>query len=104
MRFRAGRVLIVAAALGHRRLRQVGHGSALVLITGFGASIDDWTPYLIDDLAARFRVVVFDNAGVGQTAALTAPLSVTEMADQTSALIATLRLGRCDVLGWSMGA
>jgi pimeloyl-ACP methyl ester carboxylesterase len=46
---------------------------------------------------------VFDNAGVGETAALTAPLSIPEMAAQTSALISTLRLGRCDVLGWSMG-
>jgi surfactin synthase thioesterase subunit len=47
--------------------------------------------------------VVLDNAGVGDTAALTAPLTITEMADQTSDLIATLRLGRTAVPGWSMG-
>jgi pimeloyl-ACP methyl ester carboxylesterase len=65
--------------------------------------MDTWAPYFVNALAAHFRVVLLDNAGVGQTAALAAPLSVPEMAGQTSALISTLRLGRCDVLGWSMG-
>lgn len=90
-------------ALGAVGYREVGHGPTLLLITGFGASMDDWAPSFIDDLAAHFRVVVFDNAGIGQTVALPVPLSVSEMAAQTSALISTLRLGRGDVLGWSMG-
>jgi len=34
---------------------------------------------------------------------LPAPLTISAMANQTSALIATLRLGQPDVLGWSMG-
>jgi pimeloyl-ACP methyl ester carboxylesterase len=94
---------IAHTALGAVAYRQIGHGPALVMITGFSASMDDWAPYFVNALAAHFRVVVFDNAGVGQTAALAAPLSVPEMAAQASALISTLRLGRCDVLGWSMG-
>src|SRR5580658_2179335 len=75
----------------------------LLMITGFSASMDDWAPHFVDALASHFRVIVFDNAGVGETAALADPLSVPEMADQTSALISTLRLGQCDDLGWSMG-
>jgi len=47
--------------------------------------------------------VIFDNAGLGGTAALPAPLSIDAMANQTSALITALGLGRPDVLGWSMG-
>jgi pimeloyl-ACP methyl ester carboxylesterase len=94
---------IARTALGAVGYREIGHGPALLMITGFGASMDDWAPYLVDALAQHFRVVVFDNAGVGQTAALPAPLSVPEMAGQTSALIDALGLGRCDVLGWSMG-
>jgi pimeloyl-ACP methyl ester carboxylesterase len=49
--------------------------------------------------------VVFDNAGVGRTSAVSAPalLSITAMASQTSALISALRLHRPAVLGWSMG-
>jgi pimeloyl-ACP methyl ester carboxylesterase len=94
---------VARTALGAVGYREVGHGPVLVMITGFSASMDDWAPYLVDALAEHFRVVVFDNAGVGQTAALRSPLTVPEMAAQTSALISTLRLGRCDVLGWSMG-
>jgi pimeloyl-ACP methyl ester carboxylesterase len=94
---------IARTALGAVGYRTVGHGPTLVMITGFSAGLDDWAPYFVDALARHFRVVVFDNAGIGQTAALRAPLSVPEMAAQTSALITTLGLGRADVLGWSMG-
>lgn len=94
---------IAHTALGAVGYRSVGQGPPLLMITGFSAGMDDWAPYFVDALAKHFRVVVFDNAGVGQTASLAAPLTVPEMADQTSALISALHLGRCDVLGWSMG-
>jgi pimeloyl-ACP methyl ester carboxylesterase len=94
---------IAHTSLGAVGYREIGHGPTLLMITGASASMDDWAPYLVDPLAEHFRVVVFDNAGVGKTAALGAPLTVPEMAKQTSDLIHTLRLGRCDVLGWSMG-
>ena len=83
--------------------REVGKGTPLLLIMGFGASMDNWPPAFVDALAAHHEVVVFDNAGVGKTTAVASPLSVAAMANQTSALISTLRLGRPAVLGWSMG-
>jgi pimeloyl-ACP methyl ester carboxylesterase len=54
-------------------------------------------------LARHYRVVIFDNAGIGSTQALPTPLTIDAMANQTSALIRALGLGRPDVLGWSMG-
>ncbi|MGO8960697.1 MAG: alpha/beta fold hydrolase [Streptosporangiaceae bacterium] len=76
-----------------------------MLIVGAGASMDFWPPSFVDALAAHHTVVVFDNAGVGRTSAVSAPasLSIAAMASQTSALISTLRLRRPAVLGWSMG-
>jgi pimeloyl-ACP methyl ester carboxylesterase len=74
----------------------------LLLIMGFGGSMDFWPPSFVNTLAVHHRVVIFDNAGIGQTAPLT-PLTVPAMATQTSALISTLGLGRTAVLGWSMG-
>jgi pimeloyl-ACP methyl ester carboxylesterase len=82
--------------------RIVGSGSTLLLITGFSASMDDWAPSFITDLATHHRVIVLDNAGVGQTAAVS-PSTITAMANQTSALISALHLHRTAVLGWSMG-
>ena len=83
--------------------REVGHGSPLVLIMGFGGTMDDWAPSFVDALGADHRIVVLDNAGIGKTAALGLPLTVTAMAGQVSALISSLGLGRTAVLGWSMG-
>jgi len=74
------------------------------MITGYSGTMEGWDPRLVDALAQHHRVAIFDNAAVGQTQALPAPLSIDAMANQTSALIHTLGLGRPDVLGWSMGS
>jgi pimeloyl-ACP methyl ester carboxylesterase len=83
--------------------REVGAGPPLVLIMGYSGSMDQWEPRFVDALGRAHRVVIFDNAGIGRTTALPAPLTITAMADQTAAFIETLHLGRTDVLGWSMG-
>ena len=93
---------IAHTAAGPVGYREVGAGSPILLITGFSASMDDWPPSFVDTLAGHHQVIVFDNAGVGQTAAA-ASSSITAMADQTSDLISALHLHRPAVLGWSMG-
>jgi pimeloyl-ACP methyl ester carboxylesterase len=96
-------VRIAHTALGAVGYRVVGSGPPLVMIMGYAGTMEVWDPRFVDGLAQHYRVVIFDNAGVGQTQALPAPLTIDAMADQTSALIAALGLGRPDVLGWSMG-
>jgi pimeloyl-ACP methyl ester carboxylesterase len=93
---------VADTAAGTVGYREVGTGSPILLIMGLGGSMDDWEPAFVASLASDHKVVLFDNAEVGETAA-TSPLNVTEMANQTSALISTLGLGRVAVLGWSMG-
>ncbi|HXW81110.1 MAG TPA: alpha/beta hydrolase [Acidimicrobiales bacterium] len=90
-------------SLGLVGYREVGRGSPVVLIMGFGGTMDDWAPSFVDALAAGHRVVLLDNAGIGRTAALDRPLTIAAMANQVSALITSLGLGRPAVLGWSMG-
>jgi pimeloyl-ACP methyl ester carboxylesterase len=97
-------VRTVATKLGTVAYRVIGNGPPLVMIMGFGGTMETWDPRLVNGLAQRYRVVIFDNAGLGETQALPAPLSVDAMANQTSALITALGLGRPDVLGWSMGS
>src|ERR1700722_1859221 len=98
-------VQVVRTTDGTVAYRELGSGPALLLIMGAGASMDGWPPGMVDALAAHHQVVVFDNAGVGRTSAVSAPasLSITAMTSQTSALISALRLRRPAVLGWSMG-
>jgi pimeloyl-ACP methyl ester carboxylesterase len=98
-------IQVVRTIDGTVAYRELGSGPPLLLITGAATSMDDWPPSFVDGLAAHHTVVVFDNAGVGRTAPVSAPgsLSITAMASQTSALISALRLRRPAVLGWSMG-
>jgi pimeloyl-ACP methyl ester carboxylesterase len=100
-------VRIAHTGLGAIGYRVVGSGPPLVLIMGYGWTMEGWDPRLVHALARHNRVVMFDNAGVGRTqplpGELSATLTIDAMANQTSALIDTLGLGRPDVLGWSMG-
>jgi pimeloyl-ACP methyl ester carboxylesterase len=95
--------LIARTAEGNVGYREVGAGSPVLLVMGFSGSMDFWAPSFVDALAARHTVIVFDNAGVGGTAALPGTLTIPGMAEQTSALISALDLRQTAVLGWSMG-
>jgi pimeloyl-ACP methyl ester carboxylesterase len=93
----------VHTALGTVAYRAIGTGPALVMVNGWSGTMEGWDPGFVDALAQHHRVVTFDNAGIGRTQALPAPLTIDAMADQTAALIEALHLGRPDVLAWSMG-
>jgi pimeloyl-ACP methyl ester carboxylesterase len=90
--------------LGTVGYRAIGTGPPLLLLTGYGGTIESWDPGFVDALAQHYRVIALDNAGIGRSDGLPAPLTIDAMADQTSALINKLGLGQTDVLGWSMGS
>ncbi|MEO9140345.1 MAG: alpha/beta hydrolase [Jatrophihabitans sp.] len=96
-------VRVAATADGAVGYRSVGTGPTVLLIMGFGGTLDSWTPAFVASLARTHRVITFDNAGIGKTSALASPLTITAMAAQTAALLKTLNTGPVDVLGWSMG-
>ena len=96
-------VRVAHTRLGAVGYRVVGTGPPLVLIMGYGWTMEGWDPRLVHALARHDRVVMFDNSGVGRTRELPEPFSIDAMADQASAMMDALRLGRADVLGWSMG-
>jgi pimeloyl-ACP methyl ester carboxylesterase len=75
----------------------------LVLLQHFRGNLDNWDPALIDDLAARRRVVTFDNRGVGGTTGVT-PDTIEAMAHDAIAFVAALGLAKVDLLGFSIGS
>ena len=87
-------VQVAHTQLGAVGYRVVGSGPPLVLIMGYTGTMEDWDPRFVDALARHYQVVIFDNAGMGRTQPLPAPLTIDAMADQTSALISALGLGR----------
>jgi len=94
-------VAVGDAVLGYRI---VGQGSPLLLLTGYGCTMDTWDPALIAALAASHRLILMDNRGMGASTASEAPFSLRLFAKDASGLLTALGLGRADVLGWSMGA
>lgn len=74
----------------------------LVLILGLSLDISEVGP-LIDGLAARYRVLAFDNRGAGRTGKPDAPYSVEQMAADTAGLMRAVGLPRAAVLGISLG-
>ena len=93
----------VEAGQGTIGYRAVGKGPPLVLIMGLAGTMDAWEPKFVDALAKHRRVITFDNEGIGRTTLGPGTLTIRRMADDAASLIRRLRLGRADVLGWSMG-
>ena len=84
--------------------RDLGAGDVpLVLLQHFRGNLDNWDPALIDDLAAKRRVVTFDNVGVGATTGTT-PNTVEAMAHDAVAFIEAMSFQRVDLLGFSIGS
>jgi pimeloyl-ACP methyl ester carboxylesterase len=68
------------------KVRVNGSGEPLVLVMGFGGDHLAWA-FQFRAFAARYRVVTFDNRGVGQTDAPERTYTTREMADDTAALM-----------------
>src|SRR5438477_1128097 len=84
--------------------REIGNksGVPLVFLHHLTAVLDDWDPRVVDGLAAKHHVVVFDNRGVGGSGGST-PKTVEEMAQDAVAFIGALDFRKVDLLGFSLG-
>jgi pimeloyl-ACP methyl ester carboxylesterase len=84
--------------------RDVGQrGVPLVLLQHFRGNLDNWDPALVDALAARRRVITFDNVGVGTTTGST-PDTAEAMATDAIAFLDAIGLEQVDLLGFSLGS
>ncbi len=79
-----------------------GEGEPVVLIAGLNS---DHSMYkrILPSLAAKYRVIAFDNRGVGQTDKPDIPYSIEMMADDTAGLLYALGIQQAHILGASMG-
>jgi 3-oxoadipate enol-lactonase len=80
----------------------VGSGPPLLLIQGLGYPSDAWWR-LVPGLSASFRVLLFDNRGVGRTGVPDAAFSIETMADDAAAVIRAAGETSAHVVGASMG-
>jgi len=84
--------------------RELGDGTVpLVLLQHFRGNLDYWDPPLIDALAARRRLVLFDNTGVGGSSGTT-PSTIAQMAHDAIAFLDAMGVEEVDLLGFSIGS
>jgi len=77
-------------------------GVPVLLLHHLTAVLEDWDPRVVDGLAAKHHVIVFDNRGVGGSGGST-PKTVEEMARDAVTFIGALGFSKVDLLGFSLG-
>jgi pimeloyl-ACP methyl ester carboxylesterase len=77
-------------------------GVPVIFITHLAAVLDNWDPRVVDGIAAHYRVITFDNRGVGASTGRT-PDTIQAMANDAVSFIRALGFERVDLLGFSMG-
>ncbi len=82
----------------------LGQGDPIVLIMGYSSTMDMWDPRFLDNLSSKYKVVIFDNRGMGNTTAPPGDFSIAQFANDTAGLMTALGIERSHVLGWSMGS
>ncbi len=81
---------------------EYGKGDPLVLIAGLGSDSVSWLPVIIG-LSKRYKVIIFDNRGVGRSTNDNAKITISDMSDDCIGLIKHLGYTRVNLLGHSMG-
>ncbi len=84
--------------------REFGSGEPLLLIMGFGGTMDMWNATFVERLAQDYRVISFDNRGIGYSSDNEEPFSTDLLAGDAAGLLDALGIPQAHVLGTSMGA
>ena len=84
--------------------KMFGEGEPIILITGYGATMDLWCPEMLAGLAAHYKVIIFDNRGMGKTTASDKEFTIELFAEDTAGLMNTLNINHAHVAGGSMGS
>jgi pimeloyl-ACP methyl ester carboxylesterase len=75
----------------------------IVLINGLADDLETWALQMDDFLAAGFRVLRFDNRGIGSSSTPAGPYSSRMLADDAKALVDHLGITGFHLMGISMG-
>jgi 3-oxoadipate enol-lactonase len=95
-------VATIDGRLVHYRLEGAGD-ETIVLVNGLADDLETWAFQMDDFLAAGYRVLRFDNRGVGGSAKPAGPYSSRMLADDAKSLVDHLGITDFHLMGVSMG-
>lgn len=74
----------------------------VVFLQHFTGNMDNWDPEVTNAIAAKYRVILFNNKGVGSSSGTT-PDNVLAMAQDAVSFIQALGYSKVNLLGFSLG-
>ncbi len=77
-------------------------GVPVIFLVHLAGTLDNWDPRVVDGIAAKHRVITFDNRGVGASTGKT-PDTIQAMAKDAVTFIRALGFDQVDLHGFSMG-
>ena len=83
--------------------KEAGSGEPLILIMGYAGTMDMWDTRMVNQLAHQYRVIVFDNRGMGLSTSSDREYSIRLFASDTAGLMDALGIKKAHIMGWSMG-
>ncbi|MFO1251190.1 MAG: alpha/beta hydrolase [Inhella sp.] len=86
----------------YRELGRQHGGTPVVFLNHLAAMLDNWDPRVVDGLATRHHVIVFDNRGIGASTGAPAD-SIEQMALDAIRFIQATGFAQVDLFGFSMG-
>lgn len=82
--------------------QEYGKGEPLLMIAGLGSDSTSWLPVIVP-LSNNYRVIVFDNRGVGRSTSNNSGITIYQMEEDVVRLIEQLNLDPVNIIGHSMG-
>jgi len=80
-----------------------GEGDPLTLIMGFSGSSRGWGEPFLTRMEKRYRMVLIDNRGTGESDKPDRPWTMNDMADDVAAVLDHAKIARAHIYGISMG-
>jgi pimeloyl-ACP methyl ester carboxylesterase len=88
---------------GKMEYYELGAGSPIVLIPGYGTDVSSWDQAFLTTLAQRHQLIVLNNRNVGRSIIKSSRYESQDLANDVHQLIVQLKLSKPAVLGISMG-
>ncbi len=86
----------------YRELGKSNGGTPVVFLGHLAAVLDNWDPRVVDGIAAKRHVIIFDNRGIGASSG-SASNSIEQMADDAATFIKAMGYTQVDLFGFSLG-
>jgi esterase/lipase len=84
--------------------REFGSGEPVLMLKGFGSTINDWNQTFIGILATKYHVYTYDHRGMGYSSINNATPTMSLYADDATLMMTALGYDSMHVYGVSMGS